>query len=424
MHPYDSVVLVTGASGGVGAAAAEAFDRAGAKVALAGSDRAALESVAARMSDALVIPTDLSRAEDAEAIVERVVERFGRIDVLINNAATSSVQSSDRLTRNELRRSMELNFVAPMAMTLAAVRAMRAQGRGQIVNVSAAGYLVGMPLMAAYAASKAAFSSWTRTMQAEWAGSEIDVTEFYVGYVEPDPGIDEIGEDLFDDVALSPWAGLLIRAQSPEEIARRLVDCVRNPRSSVYSSLSARAVAWTGLFARLRVPLGAHLATMLRARIGVAPFASSERDTGAAGGVAAAPTEETEAPRRQPSARPVAEVPALQVEPKASPSSASPEKPAVGGAAAAPASGRAGTKETTRKRTAAKKSADKSGATKRSAAKKKTTKRAAKKVAVLSPEAAERVRAAAERAAASAKGDSPGADKQADDNEGDGPAGS
>lgn len=424
MHPYDSVVLITGASRGVGAAAAEAFDRAGAKVALAGSDRAALERVAQRMSAPLVIEADLSRVDDCERMIHRTISHFGRIDVLVNNAAVNRALGSDRVGSDDIHDSMETNFIGPMAATRLAVKEMRNRGRGQIINVSAAGYLLGMPLMAPYAASKAAFGSWTRAMQAEWAGTEILVTEFFLGFVQSDTAADGEGggEPALQQIADSPWAGLLFRAQSPEEIARCIVDCVREGRSTAYSSFSVRLMAFLGLFARLRVPLAASVARTLRARTGTGQFSprpSSAASTPvAADGSQSDPAPVTVEPVRE--AAPAAAA-APAIEPAAplaiaasadaasavSPSKdAAPEDSGRGSKQAkpptkAPAKKRA-TKKTTRK-AATKKTA------KKAAAKKKPTKAAAKKtakkVAALSPEATARVRAAAQRAAASAKGD-------------------
>ncbi len=377
MHPYDSVVLITGASRGIGAAAAEAFDRAGSKVALAGPDRDGLERVAAGLTGAFVVPTDLSQVEDCEAMVRRTVEHFGRIDVLVNNAAINSVMSSDRLGARDIHAAMDTNFIGPMAATREAVREMRRQGRGQVINISAAGYLLGMPSMAPYGASKAAFSSWTRAMQAEWAGTEIIVTEFFMGYVQPEasPGLDEA-----DDVAMpaqdlprTPWASFLFRAQTPGQVAQGIVDCVREPRPTVYSSPSVRLIATLGLFARLRVPVASSLGRTMRARTGAGVFSP-----------AAAPPRAADPKPVESSA--VAALPATEVAVVAEPKRA---KVAAKKVAA---------KKTTARKASAKKTTAKTSATKKAA------KRSTRKVAALSPEATARVKAAAQRAADAAKG--------------------
>ncbi len=372
------------------------------------------------MSKAFVIPTDISSVGDAETMVRRTVEHFGCIDVLVNNAAINRAVSSDQLRAEDVHASMEANFIGPMAATREAVRVMREQGHGHIINVSAAGYLLGMPLMAPYGASKAAFSSWTRALQAEWAGSEVTVTEFFMGYVQsssqPQPGEEDAAGVLSKGLAQNPWAGVLFRAQTPEEIARRIVECVRNPRASVYSSKSARLIAFLGLFARLRVPLSASVARTLRFSSGSPVFPSSS--TPAAQGQSAAPAKPTPmVTSTAPAAlKPVAAEPAKQeVKPvAATPLADRPSPTTAPSPSSAP--GVSATAEPAAKKPAAKKKAAKRTAKKTAAkrpAAKKTTKRAAKKVAALSPEATARVRAAAQRAADSAKGNAPSEEKPA-----------
>jgi len=396
MNLYGAVVLITGATSGIGAAAAEAFDRAGARVAIADSGADRLESVAMKLNDALVLPVDISRSDEARSMIDRTVDHFGRIDVLINNASRIEVVSSDRITAADVHAAMDANFIGPVAATQAAARAMRGQsggqGGGQIVNVGFAGFLIGVPMMASYAASKAAVSGWTRAMQAEWAGSGIQVTEFFPGYVEEGgvaSGFAAVGADDLRDPRLSLILRWLVRIQQPGDVAKQLVECVRNPRATVYSSVWVRLLAFAGLFARMRVHLGVGMARARRARSGrpafnplprpvatrrVAPPEVSEpgpaTDLGPDVGVSPAPSQDTAKQRR-----------------------AAKKQSAVGRGSAAGA--------------AEKKGSDKKRVGKKSPVKRSTKRAPSRKVAVLSPEATARVRAAAERAAASAKGTAP-----------------
>ncbi len=403
MQTSGAVVLITGASSGIGAAAARAFDLAGAKVALAARRLVLLEELAAEMRNAVVIPTDLSQPAQARAMVERTVEELGRVDVLINNAALIRMVRSDSLSAAEIRPSMETNLIGPMVATQAAVAVMRQNGGGHVINVGSPGYLVGLPLLAPYTASKAAFSAWTRSMQAEWADSSIQVTEFFPGHVDTannlDTDLGTFGPEIFEDARQSKLTRWLARPQRVDEVAKQLVACVRNPRPTLYSSPSARLAAMMGLFARLRVHLASRMARSVRAHTGAAIFAL----------------------------RPPAELPSAAAEKGSS------EKPAVRRAAATPAAGKTGrratrdapkraaaanktrakkaTKKTAKKATAktakkaAKKTPARKAAAKQAVAKKApapAVKRAAKKTVALSPDAAARVRAAAEKAAAAA----------------------
>ena len=276
MHPHGATILITGASSGIGAAAAEAFDRAGAKVALVARRREVLERLAEGMTDALVIPADLSDVDQARAAVEKAMAHFGSLDVLINNAAKIQVKHSDALSAEDLAASLDTNFVGPMVATQLAARAMVARGRGHIINVGSPGYLLGLPMMASYTASKAAMSAWTRTLQAEWADSPIDVTEFFPGNVDTGPVADsdigEIDAEAFQDPKQSALARWLARPQTPEEVAGHLIACVKNPRATVYSSPAMRFGVMLGLFAGLRTRLGARMAQVVRHRKGVSVF--------------------------------------------------------------------------------------------------------------------------------------------------------
>jgi NAD(P)-dependent dehydrogenase (short-subunit alcohol dehydrogenase family) len=277
MEVGGAVVLITGASSGIGAAAARAFDRAGARLALAARRRDRLEALAAELGTAVAVPTDLAAPGAAEAMVDAVIDRYGRIDVLINNAATMALVHSDSLTPRMLRDALQANFLAPMIATQRCVPHMRRRGSGQIINVGSPGFLFGVPpMMTPYNASKGALSGWTRSMQAEWAGSGIFVTEYFPGHVDtgslPDSDLGEIGPDFFRDRNQSALVRWLARPQDPAEVGEHLVACVRRPRPVAYSSLSIRFTTMLAAIAPARVRLGAAMARSLRLRLGVAEF--------------------------------------------------------------------------------------------------------------------------------------------------------
>ncbi len=173
------VVLITGASAGIGRQAALAFDRAGAKVAMAARRADRLEANAAQMTDALCLPADVSDRAQNQAIVDRTIEHFGRLDVLVNNAGVTRVEHSDTMDIEQCERLFEIHFYGPLVATLRAVPQMRLQGGGNIINVTSPGGLIGVPFNASYSASKAAITGWTRAIQAEWAGTGIHVTQHH-----------------------------------------------------------------------------------------------------------------------------------------------------------------------------------------------------------------------------------------------------
>jgi NAD(P)-dependent dehydrogenase (short-subunit alcohol dehydrogenase family) len=295
LNPAGAVVLITGASSGIGRAAALAFDRAGSRVALAARRRGRLEELAASMRDALVVETDLGDEAQAAAMVNRTVAYFGRLDVLINVAGIAFLRQSDALDPAEVRRVLEVNFIGAMVATNSAVGQMLVQPEGgQIINVgSPSGYL-GTPLLAGYSAAKGAMHGWTRAVQAEWAGSRIRVTEYNPGLIDTemgaatvaasDLGKGTVGIDIFQDPEQSWLTRRLNAPLAPERVAEHLVSCVRRPRLAMYSGLSLRVVMALANVAAVRFAMSAGIGRAFRARLGWSTFSQRQADRSRQGG--------------------------------------------------------------------------------------------------------------------------------------------
>src|SRR4029078_5065863 len=151
------VALVTGASSGIGEATALALARAGARVALAARRRDRLGGVAGRMADlraeSLVLEADVARPEEAESIVSRTVERWGQLDVRLNNAGLMLLSPIDRARVEDWRRMLDLNVLGLMGNTRAALPQMRRQKDGHVVNISSTAGRVANPDASVYAAT-------------------------------------------------------------------------------------------------------------------------------------------------------------------------------------------------------------------------------------------------------------------------------
>jgi NAD(P)-dependent dehydrogenase (short-subunit alcohol dehydrogenase family) len=284
----DAVVLVTGSSSGIGRATALAFDRAGARVALAARRAERLEESATSMRDALVVQTDLGDATQAIAMVERTVAHFGGLDVLVNNAGTAVLARSDVLEAPDLERVLASNFVGHAVATGRAAQHMRRAGRGHVVNVTSPAAWMGSPLLAGYAASKAALSGWTRTLQGEWAGTGIFVSEYVPGLFATEIGtgaadasglgvghVDVLSSPIRHRIA-RPWS----RPRPPEEAGAQIVDLVRRPRPIRYSSPSIRLITWACRFPRIRRALGDEMARALREQLALSVFSEPEQGPG------------------------------------------------------------------------------------------------------------------------------------------------
>ena len=186
MDIKDKVVLITGASSGIGAATAKAFDKAGAKLAIAARRREKLEEVANELHNALILETDLSDESKVAEMVDATVRHFGRIDILINNAAGIIVSTAVKVISKDLLQAFKTNLIAPVIATQKVIEFMKPDNGIHIINIGSPGFMMGIPFYAPYVCSKAAFSAWTRTIQAEFGGTNIVVSEYFPGYVRTD----------------------------------------------------------------------------------------------------------------------------------------------------------------------------------------------------------------------------------------------
>ena len=176
------VVLITGASQGIGAACAAEFARAGARLSLAARSEEGLQSAAGR-TDALITAADLTTEVGRHRVVNRTVERYGAIDILINNAGIGLYRPSWDSPMDEVRRMMELNFFAALGMTQLVVPHMRGRRSGMVVNVGSIGGKMTLPWLTIYCASKYALGSLTDGLRMELRRDGVHAMLVCPGYV-------------------------------------------------------------------------------------------------------------------------------------------------------------------------------------------------------------------------------------------------
>jgi NAD(P)-dependent dehydrogenase (short-subunit alcohol dehydrogenase family) len=173
------VAIVTGGGKGIGKAIALGLAEAGAKVMIAARTQAEIEAVAgeirSRGGEAAWRVTDVSLNEQVEALVKATVETFGRLDLLINNAARSFLRPLLELREDGFDKIFDTNVKGTFLLSRAAAKVMKEQGGGRIVNITTVGAVRGGVMMGAYHASKAAVKMLTMCMAAEWAPYNISV---------------------------------------------------------------------------------------------------------------------------------------------------------------------------------------------------------------------------------------------------------
>jgi NAD(P)-dependent dehydrogenase (short-subunit alcohol dehydrogenase family) len=197
------VALVTGASSGLGARFARVLDAVGARVALTARRLDRLEALAADLTDPIVVACDATDPAERDALVPRVIEAAGRLDVLVNNAGRSEPMRALDEPVDHFRETLELNLVTPFAIAQATARAMAELGiRGRIVNIVSIYALVGIGRVpeASYSASKGGLLSLTRELAAQWSRRDIRVNAIAPGYFPS-----EMTDDLFADPRLTEW---------------------------------------------------------------------------------------------------------------------------------------------------------------------------------------------------------------------------
>ena len=185
------VAIVTGSSRGIGRAIAEGLAGAGASVAVNGrnaeSTKAAAQAIVDGGGASLAVIADVSKSADVETLVQKAVERFGRLDILVNNAGISPYyKPAETMTEAEWDEVIAVNLKGVFLCCQAAGRVMIPQKSGRIINITSIGGQAALPRLIAYCAAKGAVDQITRVLAVEWAQHRILVNAIAPGYVETD----------------------------------------------------------------------------------------------------------------------------------------------------------------------------------------------------------------------------------------------
>ncbi|MDA3919730.1 MAG: SDR family NAD(P)-dependent oxidoreductase, partial [Salinisphaera sp.] len=178
-------ILLTGASRGIGREIALAFAKHGCKLTLASRNEQALEETRAGVEQAggqaIVVAGDVTDANWRQSVVDKAVEAHGGLDILVNNAGVVSAGALGDVSEEDINLQLQINLVAPILLTRAALPALRKSGEGAVVNTSSIFGLVGMPFYATYGATKAGIAHFGEAMRRELAEDGIHVMTVFPG---------------------------------------------------------------------------------------------------------------------------------------------------------------------------------------------------------------------------------------------------
>jgi NADP-dependent 3-hydroxy acid dehydrogenase YdfG len=188
MEIKDKIVIVTGASGGIGAATSTYLAREGAKLVLAALSEKKLTELEREIPGSLIVPTDVRKSEDVKNLIEKTIEKYGRVDILINLAGQGMWAPVEKIDVEEYQKLFDLNVCGYLRAMQVVIPVMRAQRSGMIINVSSKLTTIHFPNEAGYASTKYAVNDLTLTARQELEKDGIVVSLIRPKLVQTDFG--------------------------------------------------------------------------------------------------------------------------------------------------------------------------------------------------------------------------------------------
>lgn len=230
---HGKVVLITGASSGFGKDAARLFAAEGCKVVLAARRLEKLQSLAAEIQEqggeAIAIPVDVNQSAEIEVMVQSVLDLYGQIDILFNNAGFGAVDWFENLEpERHIETLIRVNLIGTMLVTRAVLPDMLDRGSGHIINMASVAGLIASPLISTYSASKYGVRAFTDSLRREVAPLGIKVSGIY-----PGPAETEFGTHLKQKRTREKINRIIDLRLTSEYVARRVVDLAKRPRRSL-----------------------------------------------------------------------------------------------------------------------------------------------------------------------------------------------
>lgn len=228
------VALLTGATGGLGSAIAESLTAAGVNIVLSDRPGTPLDTLADHLRRhgirVATVEADLTDRDAAPTLLARSEAQLGAIDILVNNAGVEFVGSWSERTPENLAFEVEINLLAPMLLTQAALPAMLSRGSGHIINISSIGGLIALPFLAGYAATKHGLAAYGRSLACELGDQGVTFTTVFPGLIR-NSGMGA----RYSDALLSPrWHSTFTK--TPEQVGAAVVHALHTHQCEVVVS--------------------------------------------------------------------------------------------------------------------------------------------------------------------------------------------
>ncbi len=231
MNVRDRVVIVTGASSGIGLATAKLLVKQGAKVALVSRSMEKLEKLSAELPNSIAIRADMTRIPEIKRMIDKTHEHFGRVDILINNAGQGYDAPVEKTDIDTFHYIFDLDVIGPLVAMQQVIPIMRKQGGGAIINISSGTALMYLPNMSAYSASKRALAGISLTAREELKMDNITVTVVYpyITLTEFEKNtIEAAGEN--EEQGSSPFP-----ADTADYVAQKILDGIESGEAEIFA---------------------------------------------------------------------------------------------------------------------------------------------------------------------------------------------
>ena len=289
MNEYDlrgKTVLVTGGSRGLGLVLAREFAANGARVAICARDEEELqqasEDLEGRGAEVMAVKCDVTNMPEVESMVSRVRERFGKVDVLVNNAGTIQVGPLEVMKHEDFEHAMRTHFWGPLNTILAVLPEMRERASGRIVNISSIGGKIAVPHLVPYSASKFALVGLSKGLNAELRKDGIVVTTVCPGLMRTGSprNANFKGKHREEYAWFSISDSLPVASIGAERAARQIVDACTQGRAELIITVQAKmAVAFDALFPEASAELMALVNRVLPGPGGIGERTAKGRDS-------------------------------------------------------------------------------------------------------------------------------------------------